>query len=303
VRRLAASTDLLLFVTVVIWALNLPVTRYILTNGFLPLAYATFRYGLAGALSAGFTVGREGSLAVRGRGVVPLLCGATALLFLNQICFVYALKLTTATTVALILGVTPIFTAIASSLAGLERLTLRFWIAAWTSFAGVALVAIGSGGDLSAGLGGDLLAVGLAVTWGTYSVAITPLTRRHSPYRVSSVILLMMWVPLALVSIPQLSEQDFSDLGWLVWLGLAYAVVGPLALTNVLWFTAIKRVGPSRASLFANLQPFLAAVFAVLLLSETLSALQIAGGVAIALGILLSRVRPRGREPVPSPTE
>ncbi len=77
-----------------------------------------------------------------------------------------------------------------------------------------------------------------------------------------------------------------------MWLGLAYAVVGPLALTNVLWFTAIKRVGPSRATLFANLQPFVAAIFAVLILSESMSALQVAGGIAIALGILLERTYP-----------
>ena len=41
----------------------------------------------------------------------------------------------------------------------------------------------------------------------------------------------------------------------------------------MLWFTAIDRVGPSRASLFANLQFFLAAVFGVILLSETITPL------------------------------
>ena len=297
------TTDLLLLATVVIWSLNLPVTRYILTNGFLPLAYASVRYGLAAALTAGFTVAREGTLALHGRRVLLVLAVAMVLLFANQICFVYSLKLTTATTVALILGVTPIFTAIVSSLVGLEQLNPRFWLAAGTSFVGVALVALGSGGELSADLAGDLLAVGLAATWGAYSVAIAPLMQRYSPYRVSSVVLILMWVLLGLVSIPQLEEQDFSSLSWLVWLGLAYAVVGPLALTNVLWFTAIKRVGPSRATLFANLQPFVAAIFAVLLLSETLSAVQIGGGVAVALGILLARGRPRGKEPLPAPTE
>ena len=40
-----------------------------------------------------------------------------------------------------------------------------------------------------------------------------------------------------------------------MWVCFAFAVVGPLFLTNILWFTAISRVGPSRASLFSNLQP------------------------------------------------
>ena len=75
--------------------------------------------------------------------------------------------------------------------------------------------------------------------------------------------------------------------------------VGPLLLTNVLWFTAVHRVGPGRASLFANLQPFLAAVFAVILLSESLSAWQIGGGVLIGAGIFLAG----RRETVAAPAE
>jgi drug/metabolite transporter (DMT)-like permease len=48
-------------------------------------------------------------------------------------------------------------------------------------------------------------------------------------------------------------------------------------------------VGPARASVFANLQPFLAAVFSLLILSEPLTRLQVVGGIAIACGILISR--------------
>jgi drug/metabolite transporter (DMT)-like permease len=78
----------------------------------------------------------------------------------------------------------------------------------------------------------------------------------------------------------------------LAFAGFAFAVLGPLVLTNVLWFTAIERVGPSRATLVTNLQPFLAALFAVALLSEELTWLQIAGGIAIGVALLLARRRP-----------
>ena len=60
-------------------------------------------------------------------------------------------------------------------------------------------------------------------------------------------------MPLALVSIPQLRQQSFDGFGWTMVLAFAFAVVGPLFLTNILWFTAIDRVGLSRATLFANL--------------------------------------------------
>jgi drug/metabolite transporter (DMT)-like permease len=85
----------------------------------------------------------------------------------------------------------------------------------------------------------------------------------------------------------QLAHQSF-DFGGLVWLGFAFAVLGPLVTTNLLWFTAIDRVGPSRASLFANLQPFLAAIVALVLLHERITMVQVAGGLAIAGGIVLA---------------
>ncbi len=287
-RRLSA-VDLMLIATVVIWAFNITVTKYVLTHGFRPLAYASIRYGAAALLFAALTIALEGTLRVGRGGSQMLLAGAALFLLGNQFAFVYALKLGTATTVALILGTTPIFTAIISFGVGLERLSLQFWVATGVTFAGVALVTLGSGGSLSSDLGGDLLALALSATWALYTVTIAPLMRRYSPYRISAIVLVVMCVPLLAASSSQLGAQDYGSLGWLVWLGLGFAIVGPLTLTNVLYFTAIHRVGPSRATLFANLQPFVAAVFAFLILSEHLHWLQLVGGVAILGGILLER--------------
>lgn len=302
-RRLTGKTDLVLLATVLIWALNVSVTRYVLTHGFRPLAYASIRYALAALLAALFVLVLERSLAVHGRRAWILIGVAALFLLANQICFVYSLKLASATTVSLIMGTTPIFAALFASVVGLEKLSGRFWIATAASFGGVALVALGSGGALSSDLGGELLAVGLSASWAAYSVCLTPLMGRYSPYRISGLVLLPMTAVLLLVSIGALGDQNYGELPALDWLGLAYAVVGPLVLTNVLWFTAIRRVGPSRATLFANLQPFLAVVIAVLLLSESLSSLQVAGGVLIAAGIVIGRVESRGRELVASRAE
>ena len=288
-RRLD-STDGILLLTVLFWSLNITVTKYILDHGFQPLSYAAVRYALATAIFVVLTVALERSLRIGGRRELSQVGVAAFVLFLNQVCFVYALKLTTAATVALILGTMPVFAALFGALAGLERMTGRFWLAAGVSFGGVGLVAAGSGGDFSGELAGILVAVGISATWAAYSVAVAPLMRTYSPYRISAVVLMVMCVPLVLAASPQLADQSF-DLGWLVWLGFAFAIVGPLVLTNVLWFTAVHRVGPARASLFANLQPFLAAVFAVVLLSEPLSAWQVGGGLLIGAGILLAGSR------------
>jgi drug/metabolite transporter (DMT)-like permease len=293
VRR--PTADLLLLATVSLWALNFTVSKYILDEGFRPLAYASVRYACAALIFVAITLVWEGSLRIA-RGQLPLMALCVALLFANQLSFVYALKFTSATTVALLFGTLPIFTAILARGSGVEQLSTRFWVAALLSFAGVALVAIGSGGSVSANLKGDVLAVTGALTWAGYSVAIAPLMRRYSPFRLSAVFLAAVTVPLALSGSRQLADQSFH-FGALVWLGFVFAVLGPLVTTNFLWFTAIDRVGPSRASLFANLQPFLAAIVALLLLSEHITAVQVVGGLAIGGGIVLA---PR-RRPAPEP--
>src|SRR5215210_1930670 len=287
--RKPRAVELMLLATVLLWALNLTVSRYILLHGFQPLSYATIRYGFAAAI---FLV-VAGGLSIA-RSDWWLIAIAAVLLILNQVAFVYALERTTAATVGLILGSLPIFAGLIGLAVGLERLPGRFWLAATVSFAGVALVALGSGGNLSGNLGGDLLAVGTSASWAGYSVAIAPLMARYSPLRISAVVLTFTWLGLLAVGFGQTADQDFA-LGWKVSGLFAFAVLGPLVVTNVLWYTAVHRVGPSRATLAANLQPFVAAVFAVILLSERITAVQLTGGALIAAGIVLSRRRVRSQ--------
>jgi drug/metabolite transporter (DMT)-like permease len=249
-----------------------------------------------------FTYRREGTLRVRRRDIGLLLFAAGVGIWANQVFYVYSLTFTTATTVALVLGATPIFAALIAFAVGLERLDSRFWISAVISFFGVALIAVGSGGGsgVSTQVKGVLLSVATAASWAAYSVAVAPLMRRYSPYRISAIVLCVGFVPLLATAAHQLATQP-TDLGWLPWLCVVYGILGPLVLTNILWFTAVHRVGPSRATLFANLQPFFAALFALLILDEKLGRLQLAGGALIVAGILLARRRsaPPVTEPRP----
>jgi len=280
---------------VLLWALNITITKYMFEHGLQPLAYGTIRYFAAISLFWAFTYHRERSFRIR-REDLRLVLLAAFFIFLNQVCFVYGVKLAHASTVALLLGTTPMFIGLISLALGLERLSRAFWAGATLTLVGVALIAIATG-RVGSGIAGDAIAIATAFTWACYTIAIAALMRTYSPYRISAIVLALGWIPLALISIPQLQSQQFS-FGWPVWLGFAYAVVGPLFLTNILWFTAIDRVGPSRASLFANLQPFFAVLFAILLLSDTLRPLEIVGGALIFAGIALERIRRPARAAV-----
>jgi drug/metabolite transporter (DMT)-like permease len=288
VMRRPELADLMLLATVTLWALNFTVTKYVISHGFEPIAYGVLRFGSAALVFGAFTWWRERSFALRRRDFTILAGAALIGIFLNQLSFVYAIKLTTATTVALLFGTLPVLTGLFAFALGIERLGSRFWLAAVLAFGGAALVALGGGGGVSGQLWGDLLGFAASATWAWYTVSVSPLLRRYSTLRVSAVAFTLGSLPLFAVGSHQLATQNW-DLGATVWLLCAFAVVGPLVVANLLWFGGISRVGPARASVFANLQPFLAAVFSLLILSEPLSAVQVVGGIAIAGGILVSR--------------
>jgi drug/metabolite transporter (DMT)-like permease len=287
--RRPTSVELMLLATILLWALNLSITKYILTHGFLPLPYATVRYAFAGAIFVALTLYLERTLRVERRHL-PVLALAAGTLWLNQLSFVFALDLSTASTIGLLLGAIPIFAALFGLALGIERPTPRFWLAALVSAVGVGLVAAGSGGELAGSLGGILLGLSTAASWAAYSVIVAPLMRTYSPSRMSAIVIPGAWVAIALSGASQTADQGW-DLGWEIWVLMVFATIGPLVLTNILWFRSIHRIGANKATLAANLQPFVAAVLAVILLSEPLSWLQIAGGVLIALGILAVRRR------------
>lgn len=287
--RRPTPVELMLLSAIGLWALNLTVTRYILTHGFAPLAYASVRYGLAALVFVVLTLAAERSLRIA-RGDLGLVAAAVAVLWVNQLGFVYSLKTTSASVIALIMAATPIFAALFGLALRTERLPGRFWAGAALSFAGVGLVAAGSGGQIRADLPGILLGILTAATWAVYSMLIAPLMRRYSPSRLSAVILALAWVPIALSGLSQTRAQTW-ELGWVVWVLLAFATLGPLVVTNVLWFHSLDRIGASRATLATNLQPFVAAVFAVVLLGERIGPVQVVGGVLIGVGILAARGR------------
>ena len=214
--RRPTSVEVMLLSAIVLWALNLTVSRYVLTHGLQPLAYSTVRYGLASLVFVVIALAAERSLRIA-RGDFLLVGSAALVLFVNQIAFVYALKTTSASVIALILAATP-------DLRRADRPRLRdrrCSRVASGSAPSCRSSASGSSrsapsGQLGADAGGILLGILTAATWAVYSILITPLMQRYSPVRISAVVLPLSWVGIALIGLPQTRSQDWQ-LGWEVW--------------------------------------------------------------------------------------
>src|SRR5262245_65821136 len=125
----------MLLLTVTIWALNFTVSKYILDAGLRPLPYSSLRYTAAALVFVALTFPRERSLRIA-RADLPLVGVAVVLLLVNQLSFVFALDLTTATTAALLFGALPSLTALSRRLVAVQELGRRLWSAAAVSSGG-----------------------------------------------------------------------------------------------------------------------------------------------------------------------
>jgi len=272
----------------VIWSLNYATTKYAFER-WSPIAFSGLRFATAGIALALFVRWREGGLGVDRSDVrLVVLCGIIGI-FLNQLTFTYAVDYTAAANVALILAAAPAFAAVFAVMLGHERVRPAHWLALGVSLVGVGLVVVG-GSDLAGfSLRGDLLAVGAALTWAAYTVMLRPLLGRYSAIRISALVILVGAVIMAPVTVVQVANQDFDSLRRLDWAAWLYSTIGPLLVTNWLYFRALHRVGAARATLYMYLQPFLGAVFAAWLLGEKLVAVQLIGGAVIVGGVALGR--------------
>jgi drug/metabolite transporter (DMT)-like permease len=283
-----------LLATVAFWALNVIVVKWAVgqSGEWDPLSYSFIRLAIGAALLAAFVKLREGSIGVQRRDVPVILFSALVGIVVNQLGFMYAATYATATTISLVLATIPAFAAITASVLGHERIGGRHWLGIGVAAVGTVLVLQAGPGDLDfTSLRGDLLALLAAASWGVYSALVRPLMDRYSPNRISTVVVCAALPMLAVVSLPQVVAQDYGAVTLGGWAALVYSVFFSLVVTNVLWFGAIQRGGAARATAVLPIQPFLGALFAFVLLGETVTPLQIVGGLVVVVGIWLTRRR------------
>ena len=289
-RLHAASSDLILLVAVALWALSYTVAKFALRE-FEPLVLPIFRFGIAGLVLLAILWFREGTIAVDRADLTRLALAGFFGVTLTQVTFVYALTFATASDIALIGATAPIVTAVLATIVGLERSGRRYWAAAVIGLVGVVLIVVGSPGGirLGSGLLGDALALGTVVTASVSALLILPLLTRYSVYRVLTYELLLGTAMLVPIALPQLLGQDFAGIGPETWAALVYLVLATGVVTNLLYVTAMGRIGASRAAIYRYLQSFLGVLFAVLLLGEQVTAIQMIGGAIVVASVMLSR--------------
>jgi drug/metabolite transporter (DMT)-like permease len=78
---------------------------------------------------------------------------------------------------------------------------------------------------------------------------------------------------------------------WKVWGALAYLGIVGTVVAFVWYYDGIRRIGPTRTSIFNNLVPVFAVLFSVLILQEQVSWYTWLGGAMVIGGVLFVNLR------------
>jgi drug/metabolite transporter (DMT)-like permease len=221
-------------------------------------------------------------------------------LALDLIAWHWAMKFISVAAATLLGCTAPIWVALMGFLFFGERFSGKFLIGLTVAMMGVALLILGGDRALSVH---DELGVGLAFLAAiSYALYLRGVKAARDSLRVSQ---MMFWnaviasavlLPIAGITEDGLLPHSLS--GWVAVVGLAMTsqVIGQGLIG---W--SMAHLSAAFSSLTLLLTPVASAILAWFALGETLTALQIGGGVAVLIGITMAKPPGRGIAPSPEP--
>ena len=273
----------------VIWAVNYSVAKFG-TLTVAPMAYNATRVALAAVVFV--IIARFRAEEWPSRRDMLVLFGLGALgNGLYQVFFIEGLARSRAGTVALMLAASPAFVAIVGRALGVERVNRRGWFGIALQLAGVACVVLGNSarahGDDS--LLGSALIVAGSLCWAFFAVLVKPYTQRVSAVQVGAATVAGGAAFVVAAGVPSLLATQWSAISGDVWWAIIYSGLIALVVGNLIWYRGVRILGPTRVSMYSNLQPMIALLVAWAALGEVPTVWQGLGAGSIMTGLLVTR--------------
>lgn len=290
-RRWAVA---LLFITPALWSVNYLVGR-LAPGTIAPHMLALLRWSLAGLVLAAFAwpelLAKRSSLFKNGWHYLVL--GALGMWICGAWVYIGA-RSTSATNIALIYALSPVFIALVSRVWLRESLGLLQWLGITLAFCGLVHVVIkGQWAALAQVhmVAGDLWILGATVSWTLYSIFLKRWPSDFSP--IARLVLIVtggVSLLLPMAAIEAMSGLPLTQTTW-NWKTLALVVFAgliPGAGAYLAYATLQKVLGAARAGLTLYLSPLFAAAVAYLVLGEPIEVHHAMGAAVILPGIYLA---------------
>jgi drug/metabolite transporter (DMT)-like permease len=254
---------------------RMDVLSFITTRGVLTVVF--FWFWLRGAPPARAHTRRERMVSI----IVGLLFAA------NVFGLLLAIRLLPLSIAILTYFSYPVLTGLAGAATGVDRVGWRGLLAAFTAFAGLALMLGARLGEM------DMIGVFAALAAAVLRVVSLLVTRRSLHGTDSRLNTWYSLVPSAVVFmlaslLTRTWNPPASALGWAAFAGMS--ITSTFSVLTI--FVSIARIGPFRTALIMNLEPLLSTLGSVALLGEMLTPVQAAGGALMLLSLFAFQLRP-----------
>jgi len=219
------------------------------------------------------------------------LLGGFLGVFMNQVVFLWGLKLTLPSHAALLYALTPTVVLLLGWIRGVERPSLRKGLGIALAFLGVLVLFWGRHGSVlpPRWMLGDFLILLAMFSWAGYTVISSTLVRQYGSELTTALTIFVgfaLFLPAGLLGFLQFQPAQISSAGWIgaVYLGLVGSI-----LMYLLWFHALGMKEPSRVAMVTNGQPILTALAGWALFGQPITPAFGLGALLVVAGVVISQ--------------
>lgn len=277
---------ILALVTILVWGTTFASTKVLLTHGLTPPEIMFYRFIIAYVLTWIFSRKLRADswtdellLAVAG------FMGGTLYFLAENTAIDYSIT----SNVALVVCVTPVLTALLTSLCYKERITGRLIVGSIIALLGVGFVVL-NGTVLKIHPLGDALALLAALSWAVYSVVIRRFDGKYTTWFVTRKVFfygLITMIPVIASGMGGGLHLDKLTIPIVTGNILFLSVVASL-LCFYSWNLVLEKLGTIRASNYMYTQPLVSLACSVAILGEPITHIALLGTVFILAGIYIA---------------
>lgn len=285
------SGHITMFCAVCFFAINIPISKYLLANGYISaygltiarMVFASIAFWTASLFMKKETIAKKDHLTI-------LLGGLLGITF-NQGLFIFGLSNTSPVDASIITTSSPLFAMVIAALVLKEPITTK-------KVSGVLMGGIGAiflvysshHGDVTTGssMKGNLAIVCSSLSYATYLVITKPLTSKYSSITLMkwmflySTILLLPFLYKDLINAPLFHQSDAHP-----YMLISYTLLFATFIAYLLIPIAQKKIRATTISMYNNMQPLIASFIAIILGQDTFSFEKAISGVLILSGVYL----------------
>lgn len=284
--RPSVGYHILALVTIAVWGTTFVSTKVLLAHGLTPPEIMFYRFIIAYALTWIFarklwadTWKDELLLAVAG------FTGGTLYFLAENTAIDYSIT----SNVALVVCVTPVLTALLTSLCYKERITARLVVGSVVSLLGVGFVVL-NGTVLQIHPLGDALALVAAFAWAVYSVVVRRFDGRYTIWFVTRKVFfygIVTMIPLIAAGMGGGLHLERLTIPIVAGNVLFLSVVASM-LCFYSWNLVLEKLGTVRASNYMYTQPLVSLACSVAVLGEPITHIALLGTAFILVGIYVA---------------